>query len=67
MEIEKGLLYIIITIILMVTGTYVTYRTIFSNVIQEQLVLLFSMIIIAILILYIRNRVKMELEKYDNK
>ena len=61
MEIEKGLLYIIITIILMVTGTYVTYRTIFSNVIQEQLVLLFSMIIIAILILYIRNRVKMEL------
>ena len=55
-----------IIIILMTIGVYMTYRTIVSNIMQEQLVLLFFMTITTILILYTRNRVEEELERDDD-
>lgn len=65
MKIEKGMVYISAIIILMAMGVYIAYRAIFSNVIQEALVGLFLMVIIAILIKYIGNCVEKELEKKD--
>lgn len=58
MKMEKGLIYITTIIILMVLNIYIAYRAISSNVIKEELVWLFFMIIIAILIKYIGNHIE---------
>lgn len=55
MEIEKGVIYILTTTILITIGIYITYKTIFSSKIEEQRILLIFMFIVTVLITYIRK------------